>query len=270
MTQFFLKLRSLFVWLSGLNIPLYAANTGYFLVLAFFPALLLVFSGLRYTGLGLEDLLGMLEGVLPSAMLPMARELIGNVYRSATGTAAGISALTALWSSSRGMYGLLTGLNAVYGVSEGRGYFYTRGISVVYTLLFQLVLLLTLALHVFGNFLLAMLHGSSVPALVFLADILDLRFFLLLLVQTLLFTAMFMFLPSRRSRFPESLPGALLASIGWLLFSNLYSVYVTHFPRYANIYGSVYAIAVSMLWLYFCISILFLGGALNRMIANSA
>ena len=90
----------------------------------------------------------------------------------------------------------------------------------------------------------------------------------LLLVQSLLFTLMFMILPNRRNRFWESLPGGLLASIGWLLFSNLYSAYVTHFPSYANIYGSVYAIAISMLWLYCCLEIIFFGGALNQLLAR--
>jgi membrane protein len=35
---------------------------------------------------------------------------------------------------------------------------------------------------------------------------------------------------------------------------------------YTNIYGSVYAVALSMLWLYFCLSIMFYGGALNQLL----
>ena len=130
----------------------------------------------------------------------------------------------------------------------------------------MVVLLLTLVLHVFGGTLANFIRRLRVPAMVVLLDILDMRFLFLMVVQSLLFTAMFMFLPNRRNRFWESLPGGLLASIGWLLFSNLYSVYVTHFPSYANIYGSVYAIAISMLWLYCCLEIIFFGGALNQLL----
>lgn len=260
------NLYRLWRWVGALNIPMHAANTGYFIVLSVFPALLLVLSGLRYTGLMVDDLLGMLEGILPEALMGTAEELIYSVYLNATGTVAGLSALTALWSSSRGIYGLLTGLNAIYSVSEDRGYFYTRGISVLYTFLFQLVILLTLILHVFGNALISFLQSIDNPTVIFLTDMLNLRFFFLLGLQSLLFTLMFMFLPNRRNRFWESLPGGLLSSMGWLLFSNVYSAYVTHFPRYANIYGSVYAIAISMLWLYSCLAILFFGGALNRLL----
>ena len=78
------------------------------------------------------------------------------------------------------------------------------------------------------------------------------------------FTAMFMFLPNRKNKFMQSLPGALLSSIGWLVFSDLFSLYVENFSGYANVFGSVYAVALSMLWLYFCISIVFYGGALNQ------
>jgi membrane protein len=62
------------------------------------------------------------------------------------------------------------------------------------------------------------------------------------------------------------LPVAFLASSGWLIFSHLFSIYVENFSNYATVYGSVYAMAVSMLWLYFCISIVFYGGLLNRWI----
>ena len=95
-----------------------------------------------------------------------------------------------------------------------------------------------------------------------------LRFFLLLFLQTAVFTAMFMVLPNERNRLGDSIPGALLASIGWLIFTQLFSIYVTNFAGYSNIYGSVYAVALSMLWLYVCVSIVLYGAVLNRILAE--
>ena len=248
----------------GMNIPVYAANACYFIVLAVFPALLLLLGLLRYTPLEVERLGEMLRGILPEALLEPAEELILITYDNTSGAAVSLSVVTALWSASRGIYGLLTGLNAVYGVQEDRGYFRTRLISMVYTFAFLLVLLLTLALHVFGTGLVGFLERTDHPFLRFLVDIIDFRFFFLLFLQTAIFTAMFMALPNRRNRFWDSVPGALLASCGWLVFSNLYSIYVEHFAHLSNVYGSVYAVALSMLWLYCCMSIVFYGGALNR------
>jgi membrane protein len=257
------KLYSLIAYFTRLRIPVYAANAGYFIVLSVFPMLLLFVSFLRYTGISVDNLTQMLHGVIPEALIPSAKRLILNTYQSTSRTVVSISAVTALWSASRGIYGLLTGLNAIYDVSEDRGYFYTRTVSVLYTFAFLLVLLLTLVLNVFGTTLLQMLPANAAPVWDFFADIINLRVLLLLLVQTGVFTAMYMVLPNRRNKLSDSLPGAVLTALGWLIFSDLYSLYVENFASYANIYGSVYAVALSMLWLYCCISIVFYGGALN-------
>lgn len=253
--------------IKDMRIPLHAAYTGYFIVLAIFPSLLLILSILRYTQLNVETLVDVLGSVLPAALMDATEELVISTYQNASGAAVGLSAVTALWSASRGLYGLLTGLNAIYGVSESRNYFHTRFISVVYTFLFLLVLLLTLVLHVFGSSILSFLTSIDNPVVIFLVDLIDLRFFLLLGLQSLIFTLMYMALPNKRNRFWSSLPGGVLASLGWLVFSDIFSIYVENFDRYSNIYGSVYAVALGMLWLYCCLSILFFGGALNRWLA---
>ena len=257
------KIYGLISYFTRLRIPIYAANAGYFIVLSLFPMLLLFVSILRYTGLSVDNLTEILQGVIPNALMPSAKRLILNTYQSTSRTVVSISALTALWSASRGIYGLLTGLNAIYDVSEDRGYFYTRTVSVLYTFAFLLVLLLTLVLNVFGTTLVQMLPVDATPVWSFVARVVNLRGILLLLVQTGVFTAMYMVLPNRRNKFSDSLPGAVLTALGWLVFSDLYSLYVENFASYANIYGSVYAVALSMLWLYCCISIVFYGGALN-------
>ena len=245
---------------AGLRIGMHAAHTSYFIVLSVFPALLLLLGLLRYTGLEVKNLIDLLKGFLPEALMPSAQRLVINTYRNSTSAVISVSALTALWSAGRGIYGLLAGLNGVYGVQESRGYFYTRAVSVFYTVLFLLVLLLTLILQVFGAKILQVLplENGIVEGLV------DFRFLLLLGVQILLFTAMYVALPNRKGKIAHAFPGAVFAALGWLIFSKLYSVYVELFANLSNIYGSVYAVALSMLWLYCCISIMFYGGVINR------
>lgn len=258
------KFKRLAGYVTSLDIPTHASYTGYFTILSVFPLLVLMMNLLRYTGLQVETLVNFLDGVLPTALMPAVERLILNTYRNSSGVMISFSALTALWSASRGIYGLLRGLNCVYEVKEDRGYLFTRGISVVYTFLFLLVLLLTLVLHVFGNSLLGMLPHQDGMLFRILARVIHSRFFMLLLIQTTLFTAVYTVFPNRRNKIQQSLPGALFASLGWLLFSNLYSLYVERITLYTTIFGSVYAIALSMLWLYWCLSIVFYGGALNH------
>ncbi|MBQ7817503.1 MAG: YihY/virulence factor BrkB family protein [Oscillospiraceae bacterium] len=249
-----------------MGIPGHAANAGYFIIVSIFPALVLILSILRYTDLDASDLMRFLEGVIPQALMGTVEKLIVSTYAHTSRAVVSVSALGALWSASRGVYGVLIGLNAIYGVQEDRGYWYTRGISVLYTFGLLIVLLLTLILNIFGEALLGMLEQSPAALLQILSKVVNLRFFLLLLLQTVLFTAIFMVLPNRKNSFSDSFPGAVLASLGWLIFTELFSVYVEHFRGYTNIYGSVYAVALGMLWLYFCLLILFYGGALNRLL----
>lgn len=258
------KVTSFIRTFAAMNIPLYAANAGFFVVLAVFPMLVLILSLLRYTGLNADVLTDVLEGVIPSALLGAASRLIQNTYANTSGTVISISAIVSLWSASRGIYGILTGLNAIYGVEEHRGYFYTRFISVAFTFAFLIVILLTLTLHVFGTTILGMIPTTASSVLSFLDRVIHLRFFLLVFTQTLLFTAVFTIFPNRRNSVRSSLPGALLTSLGWLIFSGIYSVYVERFASLTNVYGSVYTVALSMLWLYCCLYIMFCGGALNR------
>ena len=264
--------RAVSLWqeVRGLRIPLHAANTGFFLILSLFPALVLLLSIIRYTPLDVHSLLAFLDGIIPEALLPEMELLIVSTYENTTGAVVSLSAATALWSASRGIYGLITGLNAIYRVAEKRSFLQVRFLSVLYTFAFLLVLLLTLVLHVFGTGILELMAGSSVPFFRFLSGVVDLRFFLLVFLQTALFTAIFMALPNRKNTLGDSLPGAFLASIGWLVFSHIFSLYVEYFPTYSRIYGSVYAVALSMLWLYCCISIVFYGGILNRILMDNS
>ena len=255
-------IKKLIRYVTDQKVPLYAANASFFLVLSVFPVLVVLLALIRYTGMQVETFTDLVGEVVPDALMPMVNRLVLSAYVNSSGTVLSVSAVAALWSASRGMYSFITGLNAIYDVRENRGYVRTRLISMGYTFAFLLVLLLTLVLHVFGADLLHMLEQLPIPA--FLLNLLDLRVFLLLILQTALFCAMFMVLPNERNRLGESLPGALLASIGWQVFTNLYSIYSQKFTAYASIYGSVYVVALGMLWLYFCICIVFYGGVLNK------
>ena len=147
--------------ISRLRVSLYAANASFFLILAAFPALLLLLGLLRYTPLEVERLGEMLTGFLPGALAEGAEELILLTYDNTSGLTLGLSVVTTLWSAGRGIYGMITGLNAVYEAEENRGYFHVRFLSVVYTFLFLLVLILTLTFHVFGIRLLLLLKKHS-------------------------------------------------------------------------------------------------------------
>ena len=77
------------------------------------------------------------------------------------------------------------------------------------------------------------------------------------------FLAIYAVLPFRRLSVKSQIPGAAFASVGWALFSTAFSIYFRYFKNFTVTYGSLAAVILMMLWLYFCICILFMGAEIN-------
>ncbi len=264
--KYYSCLRRLLAWLKPMQIPVFSAYTSFFLILSLFPCMLLLLGILKYTPFGVSELMALAEGLLPQNLLPLAQWLVETSYEHSSGMVISLSAVAALWSASRGMHGLVQGLGAVYGGSRHSGWLRSRAASMVYTFLFLVLLVLTVLVYVGGKNLLDFLMMTTRREIMVLVSLLDLRFWLLLCLQGLLFAAMYAWLPEKRRSFGQCLPGAGAAALAWMLSSELFSVYVTYFTEYTNIFGSLYGLALGMLWLYFCISAVFYGGALNQYI----
>lgn len=65
--------------------------------------------------------------------------------------------------------------------------------------------------------------------------------------------------PNLHLKFREVWPGALFSLVAWLLVSWAFSFYVDNMASYSVLYGSLAAIIVLMLWLYFVSMILLMG-----------
>ena len=128
----------------NLHITTYAGYASYFIILSLFPTLVLILGLLRYTPLEPDHLTDLLEGFLPATLRGHARSLIYGVYDNTSRTAVSLSALAALWSAGKGIYGLMKGLNAVYEVQEHRGWLRRRLLCAVYMVSFLLVAVQTL------------------------------------------------------------------------------------------------------------------------------
>ena len=233
------------------QIPVYAGNAAFFLVLSFLPLLTLLLGVLQYTVFGPEDLLEILSRIMPDEVLPLFDDFLQKLYPKSGAAVISVSAVTAAWSASNGIYGMARGLGAVF-----------------YMLLFVLGLVLTLLLHVFGRKLLSVFTARALPlarTLSFLLEHLQLYSFFLL---TALFSLLYLALPNRRQRLSRVLPGALAAAGAWLLFSALFSVYVNHFAKGLALYGSLTTMVLTMLWVYACVSIVFYGAFFNRLLAQ--
>lgn len=155
------------------------------------------------------------------------------------------------------------GMYNIYKVHQNRNYFVARFISMIYTVLFLIAILITMILLVFGNriFNLAI---SLVPALKDISILtLVFRYLIVFVVLSVFFVIIFRIANWKNTSFKKVFPGAIFSSLGWMVFSYGFSVYVDNFANMTYMYGSLTAFIILMLWIYFCIYIFFIGAEIN-------
>jgi membrane protein len=101
--------------------------------------------------------------------------------------------------------------------------------------------------------------------------VLAMRWPVLLLLTTAVLSILYRWGPDRHPRkFRHIWPGAVLASLLWLIAGALFSIYVENFSNYQASFGSVTAAVVLLLWLYNSAQIFVLGAAFNAQLDYSA
>ena len=249
--------------LSELQLNIYAANASFFILLAAIPSLMLVLAVLSLTPLTTNDFLDLLEGVVPSSVISVFSYFTTEIIPSSRTATISVTILAVLWSASKGVLGMLYGLDAVYHVKETRNYLHLRLISMFYMLLVVLMLLFMLLLHVFGQKIQSLLIAYLPDVAIITHALLQAKTLLTSALLTLLFTMIYTVFPNRRIHIVRAVPGALAAAIGWQVFSFGFSLYINYLAGYSIVYGSLTTVIFSILWLYFCIYILLLGGLFN-------
>lgn len=246
------------------EITVYAAQASFFIVLSFFPFIMLLLTLIQFIPqVGKSDLLAILVRIMPDMLDALVISIVDDLYVKSPGTILSITALLALWSSARGVMSIEQGLNRIYETPARRGYFVRRLICSFYTLVFMVVCIVSLVLLVFGtalqNFLI-----RWVPVIgTFIKHIISLRTLLAIALFLVCFVGLYTILPQKKQDPWNQLPGAILTAVGWVLFSYLFSIYFNNFSNFSYMYGSLTAIVLLMLWLYICICILFVGAELN-------
>ena len=266
--SYFTKLHSFLTKLKEDYISAFAAQAAFFIILSFFPFVMFLLTLLNYLPISPEDLRTFISGIFPATVNNFLNTVFSELVKKASGTVLSVTVVAALWSASRGMLSLVRGLNAVYGHKETRNYFLVRSVSMLYTLGFAALLIITMLLLVFGN----QLYEFIIRSLPLLGDlaliIMSIRTLVTMAVLTAFFLLFYLVIPNRKSTLLKELPGAVLAAGGWLMFSYLFSFYIDNMSGLSYTYGSLTTLAICMLWLYFCMYILFLGAEINMLLTT--
>jgi len=254
------------------NLSAHSGESAFFFMLSFFPFLLFLFAILRLTPLTEETLSLFLLSYIPASFRDFMSSLIHDIYAASSGQILSLSIVSAVWLSSKAFLSLVRGLNDMYSQDETRNYIILRLFSLVYSILFALLLIAALALLVFGNWIQAHILNDIPLISAISGQIINMRLVIGFLPLFCFFLLLYHFLPDHGRHAKDNLrwklhwhiPGASLATVGWLLLSWLYSYYVDYFSNYSTFYGTMTTIALLMVWLYACMYILLFGGILNN------
>lgn len=244
------------------QLSVYAANGAFFLALSLFPILGLLLGLIGRLSLSRTEFFSVFSQLVPAVLRPLFLDAIRTAGR---GAAMSVSALAGLWSASRGVYSLLQGLRRVGNDPAPCHPLLLRLLSVVYTSVFLLALLVTFALHNLSHTLLRLLRSSGSGVAASLEFVLHRRGGVCFLFLSGLFALIYRaFPPGSGGSLRRVLPGSLLAAGGWVLFSALFTLWSGTVTDYSRVYGSVAAMALTMLWLYACLLIVLFGALLNN------
>lgn len=258
------KIRGFMNRLDEKHVSAYAAKTAYFIMLSFIPFLMLLFTMIQFTALSKADVMTLFVKIFPDAIDAMVISIIDEIYGKSI-TMISISAIVALWSAGKGITAIIQGLNSVFDVEETRNYIMLRIYGAFYTILMILGILVLLILVVFGNKIQGIIL-ENVPVLHNITDvILRSRYLISLPLLVLIFAIIYHFMPNRKSRFKQQLPGAVFTAVSWSVFSFFFSLYIDYFSNMTNMYGSLTTLIVVMLWLYMCMYIMLMGAVINGM-----
>ena len=244
------------------DISTYAASTAFFFFLSVVPMLIMICTIIPYTPLTEENLVELVTDFLPDQIDPLAESLISEVYDKSAGILS-VALIATVWSAAKGVMALMKGLNSVNDVEEKRNYFVLRIIASFYTVVMLVVVILSLFVMVFGDQLVTLaLH--RIPQLQRVVSFaMNFRFLFVWAVLSVLFAAVYAYVPDKKLAFREQIPGAVFSAVGWSIFSWVFSYYVTYGNSY-GIYGSLSIIIIVLLWMFFCMYIILIGAYLNQ------
>lgn len=239
------------------------AQLAFFFLLALFPLMIFLVTLLPYLNLQEDQLFHILRTYAPDDVYKLIDGTLDEVLSNRNGGLLSIGILATIWSASNGMNALIKSLNRSYDLEETRPFIIARAISVIFTLLLIMLFVVALVLPVFGEQIGTFIFSYLGYEQGFLTIWNNIRWTIPPVMIFVVFMLLYWIAPNRKLYLKSVIPGAIFATLGWILVSLAFSYYVSSFANYSATYGSIGGIIVLMMWLYFSGTILMVGGQIN-------
>src|SRR6185503_16115776 len=245
-----------------------AAELAYRFLFAVFPFGIFVAALTAFvaTTIGIEDptgkIIGALGDNLPKDLAAGIRPQIEAVIGTSRPGLLTVGAIATLWAATGGTNALIKAMNRAYEVEETRSFIPKTALAIGLTLLAS-VGILTAFVTIVGA---SMLTTEVVRQLNLDQRLVDaiglLRWPVVFVFLSIAVGVLYKLAPNVRIPFRWCLVGGALFSVGWILATALFGLYVANFANYSNTYGALGGVIVLMLWFYISALILVAAAAL--------
>ncbi|MDQ8733590.1 YihY/virulence factor BrkB family protein [Paenibacillus sp. LHD-38] len=251
------------------DVPALGAQLTYYLILSFFPFLIFMVSLLGFIELSGDSVVAELIRLLPSEASETISGILTEVVDNSSGTLLSFGMIATIWSASNGINAIVKGLNKAYDVEEQRPFWKVRGISLLATVFLVVVIMLVMLMLIFGKAIGEYLfQWMNYPdGFQWIWGIL--KYAIPITAMAAAFTLLYWMVPSRRLSFKEALPGAVFATLGWIITSLAFQFYMNNFGNYSKTYGSLGGMIILLIWLYISSILIMLGGEINATLASA-
>ncbi len=252
-----------------------AAQLSYYFLLALFPLLIFLTSiiGLVIgTESGIrQNLFRYLSQVMPSSALQLIESTMQEVTAASSGSKISLGILATLWAASNGMGAITEALNVAYDVKESRPWWKQRLTAIGLTVALSVLIISALVIVLAGGKIADSLAASFALGSVFTLTWKILQWPIVLAAMLFAFAMIYYFAPDvRNQKWVWITPGAVLGVALWLLVSFGFRLYLNYFNSYSKTYGSLGAVIILMLWLFFTGAAVLIGGEVNAEIEHEA
>ena len=239
------------------------AQLAYYFLFSFMPLIIFATSMLALLNLNASEMLGELTQFIPDEVMSIAGlfydHIKGGLNITLMYTGLGLS----IYFASSALRSLMSALDVAYNVKKPRNMVLQFIISFLYAVIFLATILASIFMMLLGGYLIGLLVDLFPQIGQFHWIIEILRYAIMIFPIFGILLLLYRFTPHRKLKMRNAIPGALFSTFAWIGVSFLFSFYVTNFGNYANLYGSLGAIIVLMLWLYLTGIIFIFGGEIN-------
>ncbi len=266
----------LIAWIKRLgqdSVNLVSAQLAYYLILSFFPFTIFLLSIFSYSRFGQEEILSQQLALLPPAAADIIQPIIMDIIGGRSATLLSSSLILTLWSSSTGMNNLLNSMTKTFHKGENeRPFWRSRLVALAATVLVVVLIALMLVSQVFGGVIYSYLSDyfswGDLAKTIWDYTLTLIPLVILSLGLAFLYRYGPYFPKGKRPGFGKAWVSGIVASVSWILISYLFSMYVTNFANYANVYGSLGGIIMLILWLYFSAFCIMAGSVFASVLQN--